>query len=58
VMHVFRLGAVCFHDQCPEGDLKGARMLLECLRPFNRYFTGPLSGPMLRPQILLSTHLL
>ena len=36
VLNVFCLGAICFHDPCPEGEFKGARMLLECLSPFNR----------------------
>ena len=33
-------------------------MLLECLRPFNRYFAGLPSGPVLRSEVLLSAHLL
>ena len=38
VVYVICLGAVCFHDQCPQGDIKGARMLLDSNGAFNRYF--------------------
>jgi hypothetical protein len=41
-----------------KGGIKGARMLLDCLSPFNSYFVAPRLRSVLGSQVFVGAHLL